>query len=296
MESKSKPVIVVTGQTASGKSDIALKLARKYNGEIIAADSRTVYKGMDIGTAKPSEIDQAKIQYHGLDLINPDEAFSAAEFQRYAIKTVNEIHDRGKLPIIVGGTGLYVDGFVYSFEFPDKPDPKSRAKFETLNLNELQKLGQKAGIDPDQTNYQNNRHLRRALEREGQLGNRKQKPTNLRIFGLKIDKEELDQRIAKRVDTMLRVGLIQEVQNLINLYEKGVPGLFAPGYKEVMEYINGSLTIEETKQKIIRNHKNLAKRQQTWFKRNKDIIWCDNEQQVDQNVRAFLSKFATIDS
>ena len=296
MESKPKSIVVIVGQTASGKSAAAMKLTQEYNSEIIAADSRTVYKGMDIGTAKPSVEDQAKIPHHGLDLITPDQTFSAAQFQRYARKTVKEIQARGKLPIIVGGTGLYIDGFVYGFDFAARPNPKLRAKLASLNLNELQILAQKKDIDSDRTSYKNPRHLARAIEREGHTAQRTQKPKNIQIFGLKIGKEELNKRIAKRVDTMFNQGLVKEVQNLINLYGPEAPGLLAPGYKAVEEHLKGGLNLEDAKQLSISYDRRLAKRQQTWFKRNQDIVWFDNEQQVMQNVRDFLTKFATIES
>ena len=290
-----KPTVVILGQTASGKSALALKVAHEYNGEILAADSRTIYKGMDIGTAKPSPEDQRTIKHYGLDLITPDKAFSAAEFKQYAISVVNKIHSKGKLPIVVGGTGLYIDGYIYDFEFGGQADPVLRAKLELLSLYELQEQAQAAGIDPNQINYQNPRHLSRAIERGGIASNRKAKSAGILIIGLRTNKEEQDERIAKRVDTMFKNGLIQEVQNLIKLYGQDAPGLLSPGYNEAQEYINGTLDLEETKQAICRSHRQLAKRQNTWFKRNQDIKWCDTEQQAHQNIRAFLARFATIE-
>lgn len=296
ISNNSRPIVVILGQTASGKSALALKMAKEYGGEIIAADSRTIYKGMDIGTAKPSGRQQKEIQHYGLDLITPDQAFSAAEFKKYAKIVVNKIQSKGKLPIIAGGTGLYIDGYVYDFEFGGQADPEQRAELESLDLNELRRRAEKADIDPEQVNYRNPRHLSRAIERGGTPKKSKAKPANILIIGLRINKEELDRRIAKRVDTMFAGGLIQEVQNLVNKYGPDAPGLLALGYKSVKEYIKGTLSEEEAKEKFRSNHRRLAKRQNTWFKRNQDIVWCENEHQADKEIRAFLSKFATIEA
>lgn len=297
MESDTNPIIVIVGQTASGKSALALKLAETYDGEIIAADSRTIYKGMDIGTAKPTLQEQQRVKHYGLDLITPDARFSAAEFQRYTRSVVENIHNRNKLPVIVGGTGLYIDGYMYDFEFGKKADPELRKKLNSLSLHELQIIAKSRDLNPEQTDFKNPRHLARAIERDGQNPARRQNlPANILLIGLRVQKEQLDERITKRVDTMFNNGLLQEVEELIKQYGEDAPGLLAPGYKAVTEHLNGRLTLEESKQLFIRNDKALAKRQNTWFKRNKDITWCENEHQVDNYVRAFLRKFATIET
>lgn len=291
-----KPIIVIVGPTASGKSALAIKFARKYNGEIIAADSRTVYKGMDIATAKPSLQEKQQVPHFGLDLIEPDRSYSAAEFKIYATRTIHDIHERNRLPIVVGGTGLYVDGLVYDFHFGPAADPAIRAHLASLNLNELQILSKKKGIDPEQVSYANPRHLSRAIERGGTPGQRKDLPPNILMIGMQTGKEQLHDRIEERVGTMFNKGLAEEVKTIIKKYGPNAPGLLAPGYKAVKDYLEGSLTLEESKQQFIRNDKNLAKRQMTWFKRNKDIKWCTSEQQIHELTRAFLAKFATIES
>lgn len=296
MELEPKPVVVILGQTASGKSALALKMAAKYAGDILAADSRTIYKGMDIGTAKPSAQDRQAIPHYGLDLVTPDQTFSAAEFKEYAKNVVTKTHAEGRVPLIVGGTGLYIDGYVYDFEFAGEADPALRQELESLDLNELQERASQLGIDETDSSWLNSRHLARAIERGGVNTNRKPKPKNVLIVGLKVSKEELDERIKTRVDTMFAGGLVQEVQNLINTYGEDAPGLLAPGYKEVKEHIKSGLSLDETKEQVARGHRRLAKRQNTWFKRNPDIVWCENEHQAEQKIRAFLSKFATIDS
>jgi tRNA dimethylallyltransferase len=294
MESEPKPIIVVIGQTASGKSALAMKLAKAHNGEIIAADSRTIYKGMDIGTAKPPLQDQQRIKHYGLDLITPDQYFSAAEFKNYTSSVVKKIHKKNKIPFIVGGTGLYVDGYIYDFPFGRQADLELRKMLESLKLNELQEHAEKAGLDPEQVNFANPRHLARAIERGGIVQARTPKPHNIMLVGLEVDREQLLEHITNRVDTMFEEGLVQEVQNLITQFGAQVPGLLAPAYKEVTEYINGSITLEEAKEQIVRSHKRLAKRQLTWFKRNKDIIWCATGGEAEKLVSDFLTKFKEV--
>jgi tRNA dimethylallyltransferase len=291
-----KPIIVIVGSTASGKSDLAMLLAANHKGEIIAADSRTIYKGMDIGTAKPSLQEQQQVSHFGLDLITPDRSYSAAEYKDYANQAINTIHKRNHLPIVVGGTGLYVDGLVYDFDFAPPADPALRVKLESLNLDELQVLAEKQGIDPTQVSYTNRRHLSRAIERGGKTSLRKKIPPNVLIMGMKVDKEQLHERIAVRVDKMFTDGLTDEVQNLITGYGKDAPGLLASGYKAIVEHLDGDLTLEQAKEKLISSHKNLAKRQMTWFKRNPDIHWITSREEAEQLISDFLLKFDTMDA
>ena len=290
-----KPIIVIVGPTASGKSTLAIQLASSYKGEIIAADSRTVYKGMDIGTAKPSLQEKQQVPHFGMDLIEPDRSYSAAEFKIYATRTIRDIHERNKLPIVVGGTGLYVDGLVYDFQFGPAADPAIRTHLASLNLNELRILAAQKGINPEQVNYANPRHLSRAIERGGTARQRIGLPASILLIGLQIDREQLHSRIEERVGTMFNNGLVEEVKMTIKRYEPDAPALLAPGYKAVKDYLEGNLTLEESKEQFIRNDKRLAKRQMTWFKRNKDINWCASEHEADELTRAFLATFATIE-
>lgn len=291
-----QPIIVILGPTASGKSALALKLTELYKGEIISADSRTIYKDMNIGTAKPSLQEQQHIKHFGLDLITPDQSYSAAEFKDYAQEAINSIHKRNHIPIVVGGTGLYIDGLVYDFDFSPPADPALRTKLESLNLNELQLLATKKGIDPEQVSYANPRHLSRAIERGPAPKTHKKLPPNVLILGMQIDKEQLHERIKIRVDKMFKDGLVEEVQNLIKTYGSDAPGLLTPGYKAATEYLRGNCTLEEARERFVRNDKNLAKRQLTWFKRNQDIHWIASQEEAEQRVSDFLLKFDTIDS
>lgn len=295
MESTADPLVVILGQTASGKSQLGLEVAQAHNGEIIAADSRTIYRGMDIGTAKPSQTDQAVVMHHGLDLVAPDEVFSAAAFKRYAENVVKDIWSQHKLPIVVGGSGLYIDGLIYDFSFQIVADPALRAELESLDLQALAERAEALGIKPDHVDFLNKRHLARAIERGGKVGDRRPNlPPNVLLIGLRIQKEVLDQRIAERVNTMFDNGLIEEVQNLVKQYGAHAPGLLAPGYKATIQHLKGEISLEEAKEVFIRNDRRLAKRQQTWFKRNPDIIWCDSAAEAKDKIEAFLSEFDTI--
>ena len=291
-----RPIIVIVGPTASGKSALALDLAKLYDGEIIAADSRTIYKGMDIGTAKPTLEEQGGIPHHGLDLVEPSHKYSAAEFKRFAVNAVSNIQARGKLPIIVGGSGLYVDGLIYDFEFGAQADLHERKRLEMMSLQQLQNEARNSGIEEHQVNFANFRHLARAVERGGVHSSRKKLNPNIMLIGLRTNKEILNKRITFRVYKMFESGLLDEVQNLVNRYGKDAPGLLAPGYKSCIQYLEGHLNKNEAAELFIRYDKNLAKRQMTWFKRNSDIHWADSPQDAKQLISAFLSKFDTINA
>jgi tRNA dimethylallyltransferase len=296
MEPEPKPIIVIVGPTASGKSDLAIELAELYGGEIIAADSRTIYKGMDIGTAKPSPADRRRVPHHGLDLIKPNESYSAAEFKKYVIKIVDDINTRGKIPIIAGGSGLYIDGYLYDFKFGEKPDEKLRTELEASGLEDLQARASQLGIEESQVNFSNPRHLARAIERGGIIREHKPLPSYVLLIGLSVNKDELQRRIESRVHKMFMAGLEKEVKNLVTQYGADAAGLLAPGYKAVIEHLDGHISSEEAQGQFMRNDRNLAKRQITWFKRNPDILWCENPQQAEHYVRAFLAKFDTINA
>ncbi len=241
-EREQTPLVVIVGETASGKSALALELAERWNGEIIAADSRTVYRGMDIGTAKPSKADQTKVPHHLLDIVNPDEKFNVVNFQGRTLEIIQEIFNRDKLPIMVGGTGLYVDSILYDFSFRD------------------------TGAERDP---QNPRHLKKL----DSLSDTKVLRPNTLVIGLSIPKEELKERINKRVEAMIEQGLEREAKALGNKYGWDAEAMTAVGYREWQAYFAGQQTLEETKQLIITHTLQYAKRQRTWFKRNPGIHW-----------------------
>lgn len=265
------PAVVIVGETGSGKSALAVELAKRYSGEVIAADSRTVYRGMDIGTAKPTRAEQRGIRHHGFDVVMPDGRFTAYDFQQLARTVVADIARRKKLPIIAGGAGLYVDAFLYGFTFRGAPDERLRAELETLSVSELQDRIRAAGL-PMPANVNNPRHLVRLLE--GGMPpsqNRVLRPHTL-VLGLPIDREALERRIAGRVDAMFAAGFLDEASRLYNQYGD-IEALRTPGYRAAVACILGSISLDEAKRQFIRADLQLAKRQRTWFKRNKDIHW-----------------------
>ena len=278
-----RPMVAIVGPTASGKSAMALRIAQKYNGEIICVDSRTIYKGMDIGTAKPSREEQKLVHHHCLDIVNPDQGFSVADFKAVAKKATKEIRQRGRLPILVGGSGLYVDSVLYDFSFPEV----DQNGIHDLTLSELQKLAVSKGLTPPEQTLLNKRHLAGYISRDGKPGIRSQL-TNVTIIGLLVDKEELHKRIEKRVEEMFASGLVQETQDLLEKYGENAVGMGACGYDAIVAYIDGEVTQNESRDVFTRSHKQLAKKQMTWFKRNKDIHWVRSLEEAEQVINENL--------
>jgi tRNA dimethylallyltransferase len=282
------PLIVIVGETASGKSDLAIEFAQKYDGEIICADSRTIYQGMDIGTAKPSKEDQQKVPHYFLDIIEPNQTYSAAQFKQDVLKLLEDMKTRGKLPIMVGGSGLYVDSVIFDYQFSEI-DMKKRDELNNVSLEELQKRALDLGIEETEVDFKNRRHLQRAVEAEKVLKNSQQLRPNTLLIGLKLDREVLEHRIKSRVDAMIEEGLVDEVKILGEKYGWASEAMSGIGYRVMGQYIRGEITLEEAKQKLVQGDLNLAKRQRTWFKRNKYIHWIDNSKSADTLVKTFLS-------
>jgi len=241
------PLLVVVGPTASGKTAKAIELAKLLNGEVICADSRTVYKGMDIGTAKPTKDEQSQVKHHLIDIVNPDENFTVADFQRLANQKIKELHSINKLPIMVGGSGLYVDSVVYNYQF--------------LDIN--------AERDPI-----NPRHLKSGTQKDTVM--RK----NTIVVGINPGLSILKKRITKRVGEMVDNGFIDEVTSLYSKYPGGTKSLNAPGYKAFKDYIDNKISLDEAKANFVRNDYLLARKQRTWFNRNKSIHWNTNREEV----------------
>lgn len=283
------PLIAVIGETASGKTALAIGLAERFGGEIICADSRTVYRDLDIGTAKPTIEERQRVPHHLLDVVGPDEAFSVADFKRLAQEAIDDISRRGKVPFLVGGTGLYIDAVLFDYSFSNPPDPKERQRLQALSLDELQVEIEARGI-PMPENNRNSRHLVRALETGGTSQEHKALRENTLILGLHIDREILRQKVTRRVDAMIDAGFIQEVQNAASKYGWDAPGLRAPGYKAFREYIEGIITLDQAKAQFVRNDMQLAKRQRTWFKRNKSIHWITQQAQAVDLATTLLNK------
>ena len=207
-------LLVITGTTASGKSALALKIAQQFNGEIIAADSWTVYKGFDIGTSKPTITQQKAVKHHLIDVRQATDGFNAPLFQQMAERAIKNIQKRGKLPILVGGTGLYIDSVLYDFGFLPSVNSDERAKFNAMSLPELLEIAQIQNIDLTDIDTRNKRRIIRAIEAKGQKPTKKALRPNTLIIGLKLEPEKLKRRIAQRTDRMLAEGLEAEVREL----------------------------------------------------------------------------------
>jgi tRNA dimethylallyltransferase len=284
------PLIVIVGETASGKSALALDLAQQFNGEIIAADSRTVYRGMDIGTAKPDPEDQALVPHHLIDVVTPGQRFTVSDFKTAAIRAIADITGRGRVPFLVGGTGLYVDAVVYDFSFRGgTPEMAQREKLLQLSVGELQSLLAEKHIKLPE-NERNPRHLIRALETGGAAGERQPLRPQTLLIGLNIDRGELRQKITDRVDSMVDQGFIEEVKAIAGAYGWEAAALRAPGYRTFRQYIEGTITLPEAKELFVRADLQLAKRQRTWFKRNKSIHWLNKKQEAVDLITTFLNK------
>ncbi len=284
------PLVVIIGETASGKSALAIELAKRFDGEIICADSRTVYSEFDIGSAKPSRLERAEVPHHLLDIADPRGTFTAAVFQQIAQTTINAILARGKLPILVGGTGLYVDSVLYEYEFPAAPAPELRAELSAMALDELLERAEKLGIGTADVDIQNKRRVIRLIENEGKQPVRKPLRPNTLLLGLSVSREELLERVSGRVDAMLAVGLEFEAQTLAERYGWDAEPMKGIGYREWREYFAGAQSLVETRERIIKATMDLAKRQRTWFKRNSSIQWLNDRSLAVDIVTTFLNK------
>jgi tRNA dimethylallyltransferase len=267
-----KPLIVIVGPTASGKSATAMRIAEEWGGEIICADSRTVYKGMDIGTAKPTAEDQARVPHWGLDLVEPGDVFTAADFQVYAKQKIQDIRSRGNIPMVVGGTGLYVDGLVFDYEFA-KPQPELRAVLETMSLDALKEYCKNNNVELPE-NHENRRYVIRTIERKNVSGKRLSTPIdNCIIVGITTERDVLRRRIAQRSEQLFENGMVEEAKMLGEKYGWNSEAMTGNIYRLVYQYLNGEFDEEALKQKFITSDWQLAKRQLTWLKRNPFIQW-----------------------
>lgn len=266
-------LLVIVGETASGKSDLALKIARAYRGEIISADSWTVYRGFDVGTGKPTITQQKAVKHHLIDVREAAVGFNAPMFKKLAEKAIKDIQKRGKLPILVGGTGLYIDSVLFDFGFLPNVTAEERAELNSLTIAELIEQARGLQIDLSGIDTRNKRRVIRAIEAKGEKPTKKDVKAGTLIIGLQPGREELHGRVEQRVDNMLAAGLEQEVKALADKYGWEVEPMKGIGYREWQPYFEGEQGLEQTKQRIVSSTMNLAKRQRTWFKRNKDIHW-----------------------
>ncbi len=266
-------LMVIAGPTASGKSALALELAERYGGEIICADSRTVYRGMDIGTAKPTQEDQARVPHHLLDVVDPDERFTAADFQRMARVAIDDIRRRGRVPFVVGGTGLYIDGLVLDYKFGPDADARRRQELEKLNTAQLHALLNTHRISPPY-NRDNKRHLVRTLEQGGINTNRGENVSkNTYVVAIATEKTELDRRITARANEIFAGPIIDEAKSLALRYGWDHESMSGNIYPIIKRYFDGEITLEKAKELFIIKDRRLAKRQVTWLKRHDFVRW-----------------------
>lgn len=291
MNSLLPKVIVIVGPTASGKSALALELAQKYNSEIISADSRAIYRGMSIGSAKPTLEEQALVPHHLIDIANPDQTISLSKFKSLAEKAIADIVARGKLPILVGGTALYIYAIIDNWQIPEvPPDQNLRDELDKKSTEELwQILVEK---DPEAQEFvdpHNKRRIIRALEVIEATGKKlsaqreKGEPLYNPLFlGLDVDEETLKKRIAERTQKMLDGGLIEEVKNLLSKgYDKDLPAFSGIHYREVIDYLDGKISKDEMISLVDLHDYQLTRRQMTWFKKDPRIRWVDRLQALE---------------
>lgn len=297
-------VIVICGPTASGKTVLSIELAKAVNGEIVSADSMQIYKNMDIGTAKPDKQEMQGIKHYLIDCVSPEIRYSVATYKNEALQAIQKILEKGKTPIVVGGTGLYVDSLIYGIEYDNiEIDLEYRKELENIAQEQgLEVLYKEAlKIDPkamEKISCNDKKRICRILEiyhstgktkTEQEIQSRKNEiPYDYRVFAINMDRENLYDRINLRVDQMIEKGLIDEVKKLIKQYKNIPTALQGLGYKEVVDYLNEMCTKEEAIEKIKMETRRYAKRQITWFKKNKKTIWLDGLNDRQNNINIIL--------
>lgn len=297
-------VIVICGPTASGKTALSIKLAKNIDGEIVSADSMQIYKDMDVGTAKPSIEEMEGIKHYLIGNISPTVRYSVANFKKDAINAINEIIQKGKTPIIVGGTGLYIDSLVQGIDYDD-------VEIDLEYRNQLEEICKEQGLDVlynqavkidqiamEKISNNDKKRIFRVLEIYHSTGKtktmqeyesrKKENPYNYKVFAIDMEREKLYERINKRVDIMIENGLVDEVKRLINKYKELPTAIQGLGYKEVVSYLNNEITYDEMIEKIKLETRHYAKRQLTWFRKNKDIIWINGLNDIQNNVNIIL--------
>lgn len=303
------PIIVLTGPTASGKTRMSFDLAKEFNGEVLAVDSMTVYKGMDIGTDKPTMVKDKEslsdgtfkikgVVHYLINIVDPDQEMNIAILKKEAEEAVKKVWEKEKIPFLVGGSALYLDSIVYGYQMPEaKPNLKLREELEKQDVTELfQRLTE---LDPDcewTIDRNNKRRVIRALEvvmGTGRpfCGQQKKTtlPDNVLYLALEVDRAKLYQKINTRVDQMMKEGFLDEVKELYAKYGNN-KAMQAAGYKQLVDFLKGKTSLSEAVEKTKQIHRNFAKKQITWMKKNQDLIWIKNLAEAEHEIRDFLAK------
>lgn len=301
-----RPLIILTGPTAVGKTALSIGLAKAVDGEIISADSMQVYRKMNIGTAKIQQSEMQGVRHHLIDILDPGEDFNVVLFKKYALEAMKDIYSRGKIPVVVGGTGFYIQALLYDINFEDNDNDMSYRE-------ELQALAAEhgnsyihdmlAGVDPESAEkiHENNvKRVIRALEfykktgtkisKHNEAESQKESPYNFEYFVLNDDRQKLYDRIDRRIDIMLEDGLLDEVRSLVDEgYSRDLVSMQGLGYKEMIDYIQERYTLDEAVYTLKRDTRHFAKRQVTWFKREKQVTWVNkNEFDSEADILSFM--------
>ena len=306
MDKNMKPLIILTGPTAVGKTALSIGLAKAADGEIISADSMQVYKKMNIGTAKIEPEEMQGVRHHLIDILDPAEEFNVVLFKKYALRAMEDIYSRGKIPIIVGGTGFYIQALLYNIDFEENDNDMSyREKLQNLadTHGKIFLHDMLAEVDPESAEkiHENNvKRVIRALEFYKKTGmkisehneteSQKKSPYNFEYFVLNDDRQKLYDRIDRRIDIMLEAGLLDEVKLLVSEgYSRELVSMQGLGYKEIIDYIQGRCTLDEAVYTLKRDTRHFAKRQITWFKREKHVTWVDkSEYDSESEILSFM--------
>lgn len=301
-----RPLIILTGPTAVGKTALSIGLAKAVDGEIISADSMQVYRKMNIGTAKIQQSEMQGVRHHLIDILDPGEDFNVVLFKKYALEAMKDIYNRGKIPVVVGGTGFYIQALLYDINFEDNDNDMSyRAELQTLAAEHGNSYihDMLAGVDPESAEkiHENNvKRVIRALEFYKKTGTKisehneaesqKESPYNFEYFVLNDDRQKLYDRIDRRIDIMLEDGLLDEVKSLVDEgYSRDLVSMQGLGYKEMIDYIQERYTLDEAVYTLKRDTRHFAKRQVTWFKREKQVTWVNkNEFDSEADILSFM--------
>ena len=294
IQKKKKPLVVLTGPTAVGKTKLSIALAKAINGEILSADSMQVYKHMDIGSAKIRPEEMEGVPHHLIDILEPWEEFNVVVFQKHCLECMEQIYDRSHIPILVGGTGFYIQALLYDIDFTEQQcDETYRRQLEDLAREHGAEYlhGILREVDPasaEAIHANNIKRVIRALEfyhlsgkkisEHNETERQKQSPYNFAYFVLTDERAKLYERIDRRVDAMIEAGLVEEVKKLKSMgCSREMVSMQGLGYKEILAYLDGGCTLEEAVYIIKRETRHFAKRQLTWFKRERDVIWLDKQ-------------------